>query len=114
MTILQKHLVFIPLFVVVFAGVFGLVVMVLWNWLMPTIFGFAPLSYCQAVGLLVLCKILFGGVGSGHHGHGHCGCRSEGNRLRQRWESMTPEERERFVESHTCKADTPETSCDGK
>ena len=100
MTILQKHLVFIPLFVLAFVAVFGAIVMVLWNWLMPELFGLAAISFWQAAGLLTLCKILFGGLGSGHHGHGHGGHHCSGNKLRERWENMTPEERERIIEAH--------------
>lgn len=100
MTILQKHLVFIPLCFVAFAGVCGGGVMLLWNWLMPTLFGLPELSFCQAVGLLVLCKLLFGGFGAGHHGHCHGHHHCGRNQLRERWESMTPEERQRIVEQH--------------
>lgn len=70
MTVLQKHLVFVPLFCVAFVGVFGLAVMLLWNWLMPELFGLQAISFWQAAGLLVLCKVLFGGLGGHHHGHG--------------------------------------------
>lgn len=98
MTILQKHLVFIPLFCVAFIAVFGGCVMLLWNWLMPELFGLPSLNFWQAAGLLALCKILFGGFGGGHH-HGH-GCHHGGNKLRERWESMTPEEREHIIEMH--------------
>ncbi len=42
----------------------GLVVMLLWNWLMPDIFGLKRLTYWQAWGLLILCTILFKGFGS--------------------------------------------------
>lgn len=84
MTVLQKHLVFVPLFCVAFVAVFGLAVMLLWNWLMPDLFGLQAISFWQAAGLLVLCKILFGGLGGGHH-HGHHGCH-HGNKLRERWE----------------------------
>lgn len=101
MTILQKHLVFVPLCFAAFAALFGWIVMMLWNWLMPTIFGLPELSFWQAAGLLMLCKILFGGMGFGHHGHhGHHGCCHGRNKLRERWESMTPEERERIIELH--------------
>ena len=46
---------------------FGWVVMALWNWLVPEIFGLKRLGYWQAGGLLVLCWILFKGfrLGSG-------------------------------------------------
>ncbi len=46
----------------------GLVVMLLWNWLMPDIFGLKHLTYWQAWGLMILCHILFKGFGSGHSG----------------------------------------------
>jgi hypothetical protein len=45
-------------------AVFGLFVMLLWNWLMPEIFGLKQLNYWQAWGLLVLSWILFKGFGS--------------------------------------------------
>jgi hypothetical protein len=48
---------------------FGLVVMALWNWLMPEIFGLKTLSYWQAWGVLALSCILFGRIGgSGNSG----------------------------------------------
>lgn len=103
MTILQKHLVFIPICFVAFVAVFGGLVMLLWNWLMPDIFGLSEISFWQSIGLLLLCKILFGGIsGCGHHGHhGHNGaCHGEKNKLREHWENMTPEERQRIVEQH--------------
>jgi len=46
----------------------GLAVMLLWNWLMPDIFGLKRLTYWQAWGLLLLCSILFKGFGSGSNG----------------------------------------------
>jgi hypothetical protein len=71
--------------------VFGFATMSLWNWLMPALFGMRPVGFWQALGLLVLSKILFGGF---HH---HEGRDMHGRRqLLERWEQMTPEERERF------------------
>jgi len=83
----------IVVIVTVAINVFGFVVMSLWNWLMPAIFGLKPVSFLQALGLLVLGKILFGGF----HRHGG-GCRGRGwkNRMAERWMEMSPEERERF------------------
>lgn len=52
------------------AFLFGWVVMLLWNWLMPDIFGLKRLTYWQAWGLLILSHILFKSFGSGH-GSGH-------------------------------------------
>lgn len=49
------------------AILFGFIIMWLWNWLMPEIFGLPLLNYWQAVGLFILLKILLcsGGNGSG-------------------------------------------------
>ena len=69
----------------------GFVVMHLWNWLMPTIFGLRAITFAQAIGLLVLSKLLLGGF------HRHSGGRSGWKRhMKERWDKMTPEERERF------------------
>ncbi|AXT62808.1 hypothetical protein D1816_21505 [Aquimarina sp. AD10] len=50
------------------AILFGFVIMWLWNWLMPEIFGLTTLTYWQAVGLFILLKLLIGGCGSGGSG----------------------------------------------
>jgi len=76
------------LFALLFVTVFGFVVMRLWNWLMPVLFGWHSINFWQAVGILVLSKILFGGF-RGRPG-GHMQWR---RRMMERWEHMTPEER---------------------
>ena len=63
----------------------------LWNWLLPSLFGWREITFWQAVGLLALCRILFGNFG------GRPMWRSDfRRRMGQRWEKMTPEEREKF------------------
>ena len=52
----------------VLAFLLGVAVMALWNWLMPAIFGLPTISYWQAVGLFILCHLLFK---SHHEGHRH-------------------------------------------
>ena len=47
------------------AILFGFIIMWLWNWLMPSLFGIAAITYWQAVGIFILAKILFGGCGGG-------------------------------------------------
>jgi hypothetical protein len=59
----------------------GTIVQLLWNWLMPSLFGLPVLTFWQALGLLALTRILFGGLG-------RTGCR--------RHDRFTPEERQRF------------------
>jgi len=77
-----------------FVAIGGEVVRLLWNWLLPMLFGWRQITFWQAVGLLALCRILFGGV-SGRGSHRPHFRR----RIRERWEKMTPEEREKFRES---------------
>jgi Ca2+/H+ antiporter, TMEM165/GDT1 family len=85
-----KGLMFV-LFATLFVIVFGFGVMHLWNWLMPALFGFHLINFWQAMGILVLSRILFGGF------HGRRGGRMHWrNRMRERWGHMTPEEREKF------------------
>jgi hypothetical protein len=90
-----KRLIFIaPLAILgmlLFIAIGGEVVLHLWNWLLPPIFGWREITLWQAVGLLALCRILFGGFG--WHGSGHSNFR---RRMEERCEHMTPEDRERF------------------
>jgi hypothetical protein len=72
-------------------AVFGFIVMYLWNWLAPAVFAARTITFWQALGLLVLARILVGGLGGGHGDDKH-GRRS----MMDRWKQMTPEEREAF------------------
>ncbi len=76
-----------------FVAAVSLVVMLLWNALIPALFAGPLLTFWQAAGLLVLCRILFGGL-RGHAGQ-HGWRRAA---WRDRWNRMTPQERERFRE----------------
>ena len=86
--------------IVLFSFLGGEVVKLLWNWLLPPLFGWREITFWQAFGMLALCRILFGG--HGFHGAGSRG-RISGRiserisqRMEERCEHMTPEERERF------------------
>ena len=80
---LKKLMIMIPIgigAIAIFAFIGGTAVQLLWNWLLPPLFGVPELTFWQALGMLALCRILFGGWGgrgSDHH-------------------KSTPEERERF------------------
>jgi len=80
----------------------GEAVRLLWNWLAPVIFGWHEITFWQALGVLALCRILFGGLG--RHG-GPAGPRMDirgrvadrmADRVAARWATMTAEERDRF------------------
>ena len=79
--IIPAALVLGPIAFAVFIAVGGGIVMLLWNWLLPPLFDVRPITLWQGFGLLVLCRILFGGLGRGGGRHS---------------KHMTPEERERF------------------
>lgn len=91
----------IILFVIVGGAVFGFITMELWNSLVPQIFGWTRITFWQALGLIILSRILFGGF------HRHSGHRDQWNRrmkhrMKERWEQMSPDEREKFRKGMRC------------
>ena len=81
--------------IVLFAFIGGQVVRLLWNWLLPPLFGWREVTFWQALGLLALCRILFGGLGRGGGPQSRVR-RNIRQRMEERRAHMTPEERERF------------------
>jgi hypothetical protein len=69
----------------------GEIVLHLWNWLLPSLFGWRQITFWQAAGILALCRILFGRVGRRGFYRSNFG-----RRMAARWRHRTPEERERF------------------
>ena len=92
------------LFAVIAVAALGAVVMGLWNWLLPGLFGWPVIGFWQALGLLVLSKILLGGLrgGPGRHMHWRA-------RMMDRWDQMSDEERAKFREGmrHRCGRSAP-------
>jgi len=79
-----------------FAVVFSVIVMLLWNWLMPSVFGLSCIDFWQAFGLLVLSRLLFGTFPSSWM------TRKETQRynrhpLYERWAGMNEKQREEFI-----------------
>ncbi|MBL0741315.1 hypothetical protein [Chryseolinea lacunae] len=75
---------------------FGWVTMSLWNWLIPVLFAGPVITFWQAMGLLLLSKILFSGLGGG----GKRGCHRHSaetyawkEKFYNKFSSMSPEER---------------------
>ena len=99
---LKKLIWIAPLAIVgmaVFIAVGGTIVLLLWNWLLPPLFGWREITFWQALGLLALCRVLFGGLGCRGGSHSRVRRRVMDrvvDRMDERWEDMTPEERERF------------------
>jgi hypothetical protein len=80
---------------------FSAAVMLLWNALLPQIFGIAAINFWQALGLLVLCRILFGSFGGfgGKHWMSHAHTHFHKNHIREKWLNMTSEERKEFIKN---------------
>ena len=77
----------------------GEIVLLLWNWLLPPLFGWREITFWQALGILLLCRILFGGSGCRGSVRSNLRRRMEercARRVEERCANMTPEERERF------------------
>lgn len=85
----------IGVMVVVVGALFVWVTQWLWNWLVPVLFNGPVITFWQALGLLVLSKILFSGIGGKGGHHKHNGWKPF---WKEKWNRMSPEERERFKE----------------
>ena len=78
---------------ILFVLLAGLITMLLWNWLVPTLFSGPHIGFLQALGLLLLSKIIFGGWGRGRWNGGQ---HSWKRRYEEKLSAMSPEARERF------------------
>jgi len=87
-----RRAIFIPIAIVAGVFIFGSLVMFLWNSILPAVLGVSIITFWQALGILVLSKILFGGFRGGH-GHHH-----KAHEWHGRWMQMNPEEREKMKE----------------
>lgn len=95
----KGRFIFIPIAVAAFLSLISFVVMQLWNNLLPDILHVGVITFWQAMGIFILCKILFG-FGRGKRGWGGGGPWGNNPWMRQkmqeRFRSMTPEQKEKF------------------
>ncbi len=88
---IKKGLMFLVIFIAAVTA-FGFIVMSLWNAILPAVLGVTTITFWQALGILLLSKILFGGFG----GKRWRGSPAWKEKMKQRWDNMTPDEREKF------------------
>lgn len=102
----RKYFYFIPLFILVAIAALSAVVMLLWNGVVTAITNARPISYPQAIGLFILCKILFTSFRPRSPG----GFRRGGPPWRSKLMNLSPEEREKFKQEwqHRTSEDQPE------
>lgn len=77
----------------IFVGLLGLVTQLLWNWLVPVLFNGPLITFWQALGLLILSKILLWPFGKKHHDHKSGYWKPY---WREKWNQMTDEEKSQF------------------
>jgi len=82
-----------PLFALLALAAFGALVMLLWNAIVPGLTGWALITYPKAVGLLLLCRILFGGFKGRHGGGASCTPGGMHGAWREKWTHMNEEQR---------------------
>jgi len=92
----RKIFFFILLFPALFLGI-GAIVMLLWNAILPVVIHVESISYLQALGILVLSKILFSGFRHGYSGR-NFHSPSKWHHLKEKWENMTDEEKAKYKE----------------
>ncbi|MDR1870868.1 MAG: hypothetical protein LBS60_02895 [Deltaproteobacteria bacterium] len=62
----------------------------IWNAVVPNVFGFKPINYLEALGLMIIARLLFGGFGRHFH---HLG-------LLGRWRGLSHKDRDSIMSSH--------------
>lgn len=101
---MKSKYIFWPFLFIFMGAAITAAVMLLWNWLMPAIFGLGEISFWQALGVLVLSKILFGGHwgkrGCGHRCGGYSSHRHYGwkDKFKSKWANMSEEDRKKWEE----------------
>jgi hypothetical protein len=85
----------IPVFIVAFLALFSFAVYELWNGVLTDVLGVKAITYWQALGILVLARILFGGFPFKRGGPGF-GPPWRHHKMMEHWQSLTPEEREKI------------------
>ncbi len=100
----RRKFLFMPFAAAAFLALIGFVVMNLWNYLLPDILHVGAITFWQAIGIFVLCKILFG-FGKGGPRFGNGGAPWMRRRMEDRFRNMSAEDKERFrakMDKHFC------------
>lgn len=91
----------IILMVLVFFSIASAVVMYLWNWLMPELFGLPEIDLLKAAGILFLSKLLFGGFHKNHSGH-------NSPPWKKKWQNMPEEKKQKWKQQFASKWCSPQ------
>ncbi|KAA6321323.1 hypothetical protein EZS27_029016 [termite gut metagenome] len=86
-------------FIAVFAASIA-IVMLLWNALLPSLIGWSVINYWQAAGLVILSRILLGGLGHHWHGRGFFHSNFEQNQFHNKLKGMSIREKREYIRKH--------------
>jgi Ca2+/H+ antiporter, TMEM165/GDT1 family len=100
-----KRAIFFPILFVAGVFIFGSIIMYLWNAVLPDVLGVGIITFWQALGILVLSKILFGGFYSRHRSGFWEKC---GYDMHEKWRHLSPEEREEIKKKWHSKFEEPD------
>ena len=105
-------IIFIPIIIALFIALFAFVIMYLWNWLMPDIFGLTVNTFWQAIGLGLLAKLLFGTFGGDKSSNKSDKCSSKKSSKKdfskwKHYDAYWKEEGERAYTEYINKQETP-------
>jgi len=95
---MRKLRFFMPIGLLLVMALFGAIVMLLWNWVVPSIFGLTAISFWQALGLFALTRILFGGFGFFKRARMMHEMHHVKNPIHKKWMNMSAEQRKAFIE----------------
>jgi hypothetical protein len=102
---MQKKRYFFWLIIPLLFGALALLVMLLWNAILPAVLYAQPLTYWQALGLLILCRILFGGLPLGSRRRGPSFNKRVA--MKNKWMNMSAEEQTKFKEEWRRRCNKP-------
>lgn len=111
---MRKKFIWMPILFVLMGFAITAVVMYLWNWLMPALFGLSIITFWQALGVLILSKILFGGHWGkrGHCCHGGYSHQAWKEKFKSKWQTMSESDRKKWEEKFCGSATKKETNSD--
>ncbi len=95
---MKKRILKLVVFLAIVA-IIGLIVMWLFNAILPSITGWSKLSYLQAIGLFVLCKLLFGGF-SGVKSKIRLTNNTDKKELKKKLQGMSIDEKREYIRNY--------------
>jgi hypothetical protein len=98
------------LFVFAFIVPLGFIITAIWNNILVGVLHVTVINFWQALGIFLICRILFGGFPGRPGWAGHGRRRREMEEMRNKWFNLSPEERKNFkqdLKNRSCRGSMP-------